>query len=79
MDGNLKDYDRTDRLSSFKIPTLYSCGRFDEASPDTVKTYSDLTPKSEFHVYQNSAHMAHWEDTIEYLTIVREFLIRSEA
>ena len=79
MDGNLKDYDRTDRLSSFKIPTLYSCGRFDEASPDTVKIYSDLTPTSEFHVYENSAHMPHWEDPDEYLATVREFLIRCEA
>ena len=78
MNGNLKDYDRTERLAAVKLPCLYSCGRFDEASPDTVKTFSDLTPNSQFHVYENSAHMPHWEDPNEYLSTVREFLVRSE-
>ena len=64
MNGNLKDYDRTERLAAVKLPCLYSCGRFDEAS--------------QFHVYENSAHMPHWEDPNEYLSTVREFLVRSE-
>lgn len=79
MNGNLKDYDRTQRLASVTIPSLYSCGRFDEASPDTVKTYADLTANSQFHVYENSAHMPHWEDTVEYLSTISDFLVRSES
>ena len=38
-----------------------------------------LTPDSEFVVYENSAHMPHWEETDRYFEVVRGFLRRVEA
>ena len=40
--GTLKNYDRTKELSSIKVPTLYTCGDFDSATPKNVK----ILPKS---------------------------------
>ena len=74
MTGTLAGYDRSGDLHRIGVPSLYSCGRFDEAAPDTVEWYSSLTPNSEFVVYENSAHMPHWEDTSRYIRVVRDFL-----
>jgi proline iminopeptidase len=76
--GNLKDYDRSDRLSTITVPTLFSCGRVDEAAPGTTEWYHSLTPGSQFVVYEHSAHMPHWEEPQRYLSVVREFLRRVE-
>ena len=79
MDGNLNGYDRSGDLHRITIPTLYSCGRADEAAPETVEWYASLTPRSEFVVYENSAHMPYWEETERYLGVVRDFLKRADA
>jgi proline iminopeptidase len=76
--GNLKDYDRSGQLPTIKVPTLFSCGRVDEAAPGTTAWYHSLTPGSEFVVYEHSAHMPHWEETARYLEVVRDFLQRVE-
>ncbi len=79
MTGNLKGYDRSGRLGEIKVPTLYSCGRVDEAAPATVEWYHSLTPGSEFVVYENSAHMPYWEEIDRYIGVVRDFLARAEG
>lgn len=72
--GNLKNFDCTSRLKEIASPTLYTCGRFDEATPETTEYYSKLTPHSQFHVFENSAHMPYIEDSEEYLQVVGDFL-----
>lgn len=78
MTGNLAGYDRSPDLHRISVPTLFSCGRVDEATPKTTEWYSSLTPGSEFVVYENSAHMPHWEETERYISVVRDFLRRAE-
>ena len=78
MTGNLRDYDRSGRLGEINVPTLFSCGRVDEAAPRTTEWYHSLTPGSEFVVYENSAHMPMWEETERYVSVVRGFLRRAE-
>lgn len=72
--GNLKSFDCTQQLSSISVPTLYTCGRFDEATPESTKYFSDLTPNASFHVFEQSAHMAYVEETEEYLRVMDDFL-----
>lgn len=72
--GNLKNFDCTSRLNEINVPTLFTCGHFDEATPETTKYFSSLVLNSQFHVYEKSAHMAYVEQTEEYLTIVGNFL-----
>ena len=78
MTGNLRDYDRSGRLHEIKVPTLFSGGRVDEASPVTTKYYHSLVPGSEFVVYEHSAHMPYWEETERYISVVRNFLRKNE-
>ncbi|MDQ6598399.1 proline iminopeptidase-family hydrolase [Bacillus salipaludis] len=72
--GNLKSFDCTSQLSEITCPTLYTCGRYDEATPESTKYFSSLTPQSEFHVYENSAHLPYIEEPEEYLRVVGSFL-----
>jgi len=72
--GNLKKFDCTDQLKELNFPTLFTCGRFDEATPETTEYFSRLTPGSAFHVFENSAHMAYLEEREEYMRVMRDFL-----
>ena len=78
MTGNLSGYDRSGDLHNINIPSLYSCGRVDEAAPATVEWYASLTPGAEFVVYEHSAHMPYWEETERYLDVVGDFLRRAD-
>lgn len=72
--GNLKNFDCTQRLKEIKVPTLYTCGRYDEATPETTEYYHGLTLNSRFHVFENSAHMPYLEEPKAYLRVVADFL-----
>lgn len=74
--GSLKDYDRTDALSRIRTPTLFTCGRHDEATPESTRRYQSRVPGSELVVFENSAHAAMLEEPEAYLAAVRAFLER---
>lgn len=72
--GNLKNFDCTEQLKEITCPTLFSCGRYDEATPETTEYYSSLTPGSTFHVFEKSAHMPYIEESEEFLEVLDDFL-----
>lgn len=72
--GNLKSFDCTSQLKEITCPTLYTCGRYDEATPETTEYYKSLTPNSRMHVFEKSAHMPYLEETEEYLQVIGDFL-----
>ncbi|MED4224667.1 proline iminopeptidase-family hydrolase [Neobacillus cucumis] len=72
--GNLKNFDCTEQLKEITCPTLFSCGRYDEATPETTEYYSNLTPGSTFHVFEKSAHMPYIEESEEFLEVMDDFL-----
>jgi proline iminopeptidase len=74
--GNLSDYDRTGRLGEISVSTLYTCGRYDEATPETTAWYRSLTPGAEMIIFERSAHMPHLEEEEAYLAALRDFLHR---
>ncbi|MFC4620207.1 proline iminopeptidase-family hydrolase [Camelliibacillus cellulosilyticus] len=77
--GNLKTFDATQWLSEIKLPALFTCGRYDEAKPETVERHSRLIPGAKFHVFENSAHKGYLEEPKEYIRIMREFLNSVDA
>jgi proline iminopeptidase len=77
--GTLQDFDVTERLNEIAIPSLFTCGQFDEATPRTTEYYASLVPGSEFHVFKNSSHMPGVEEPQAYADRVREFLNSQEA
>jgi L-proline amide hydrolase len=76
--GNLKDWDRSDRLAEIKQPTLITVGRFDEITPACADTLRKGIPNSQMVVFENSAHSAHLEETDSYLRTVSDFLLEVE-
>lgn len=76
--GNLSGYDRTSYLSQIDIPTLFTCGRYDEATPETTAWYHSLLSGSEIALFEHSSHMPQIEEKEQYLMVVRSFLNRVE-
>lgn len=76
ISGTLKDYDATGFLPQVKVPVLYTVGEFDEANPDIVRHFQELTPGSELVVIPGAAHITTWDNPDAMLSAVRTFLAK---
>lgn len=76
--GNLKDWDRTDKLSKIVAPTLITCGGYDEVPEACSKTLLQGITNSQMYVFKQSSHMAHLEEKESYLELVGRFLEESD-
>jgi L-proline amide hydrolase len=72
--GTLVDWDITDRLHNVAVPTLVVSGKYDEATPATVKAFLDHIPGARWELFEHSSHMPHVEETDRYLQVVGDFL-----
>jgi proline-specific peptidase len=77
--GNLRDWDRTHRLGEIDASTLVTVGRHDEITPACAETIHRGIRGSEVRVFEESAHVAHLEETEVYLQTVADFLALAEA
>ncbi|MGH2751376.1 MAG: alpha/beta hydrolase [Actinomycetota bacterium] len=77
--GVIKDWNIEHRLGEINVPTLLTSGRHDEATPELVQVVHDGIPGSEWVVFEDSAHIAHAEESKSYLEVVDDFLTRGEA
>ncbi len=71
--GNLKDWDRIDRLGEITAPTPITVGRYDEIPPTCAETMHRRIPNSQMRVFDQSSHTAHLEETDKYLQAVADF------
>jgi proline-specific peptidase len=76
LTGTLMDFDCTERLGEIAAPTLFTCGRFDEATPETTAFYQSRLPGSEMVIFEDASHEHHLEKPAEFLVKVRGFLRR---
>ena len=76
--GSLKDLELVDRLPEISVPALFTCGRYDESTPETTALYHRSLPGSEMVVLEDASHEHHLEKPDEYLAVVRDFLKRQE-
>jgi len=76
--GTLRDYDRTDELSTLDLPVLFTAGRYDEAIPTTVEFFQSRVPGAELAILENSAHITMHDEPEENVRVIREFLRRVE-
>ena len=79
MTGSLKNTELVNRLKEIKVPVLFTCGRYDEATPKTTAIYQQALPGSEMVVIEDASHEHHLEKPQEYLELVRNFLRRIEG
>jgi proline iminopeptidase len=77
--GNLMGWDRTDRLGEIRVPTLITCGRYDEVVPACSETMRRGIPGADLVIFEESAHMPHFEEPERYFAVLRGFLRRVEA
>lgn len=77
--GNLKDWDRVNRLGEITCPTLIICGQHDLLPPVCSETIHNGVAGSELHVFPDSSHSAHLEETQRFLEVVRDFLARNDS
>lgn len=72
-DGSLYTWDRTNDLHKISIPTLVTCGEFDELTPEQAQICADLIPNAELKVFEGASHCHHVESEDEYMKTLSEF------
>ncbi|MCY0859218.1 MAG: proline iminopeptidase-family hydrolase [Sulfolobaceae archaeon] len=72
--GTIKDYDITDKISKIQVPTLITVGRYDEVTPNVAELIHKNIKGSKLVIFEDSSHMAMWEEREKYLSVVREFI-----
>jgi len=77
--GILRDYNRERELAQLDLPVLFTTGRYDEATPETVEHFHSLVPNSEIKIFENSAHMTMLDEPKAYIDAVRDFLNRVDS
>ncbi len=74
----LKPYERAEDLGGISVPTLFTCGRYDEASPESVHYYQIMLPGSRLEIFEEASHTHHLEQMIAYNQVVKDFLCSVE-
>jgi proline iminopeptidase len=72
--GTLAYWDISDRLGEISVPCLVTGGKFDEVTPTVTQDLNNLLPDSKIFIFQDSAHVAFWEERAQYIDVVRRFL-----
>jgi proline-specific peptidase len=77
--GTLRDWSVLERLGEIQVPTLVTCGRHDECTPEMSTETARAIPGAELAVFEESAHFAQAEEPEHYRQVVGRFLERVEA
>ncbi len=72
--GGIRYWNVTNQLHEIRLPTLVTCGRYDEVSPKVARSIHNGIKGSKLLVFQNSSHLAMWEEREEYIAALRKFL-----
>ena len=72
--GTLQNYNREADLPTLDLPVLFTTGRYDEATPETVKHFQSLVPGAQLQIFEESAHMTMLDEPDTYARAIRTFL-----
>jgi proline iminopeptidase len=72
--GNLRDWDVTAQLPTIRVPCLITVGRYDEVTPKVAESIHRGIKGSKLMVFEESSHVAMWEERERYIEVVRKFL-----
>jgi proline-specific peptidase len=76
--GTLQEYNREPDLPNLDLPVLFTAGRYDEATPETVRHFQSLVPNAEIRIFENSAHVPMLDEPDAYAGAIRSFLNNAE-
>jgi proline iminopeptidase len=72
--GNLKDWERWDRLHEIKVKTLTVGSTYDEMDPDDMRKMAKLMPNAACAICPNGSHLDLWDDQSVYFQHLLGFL-----
>jgi proline iminopeptidase len=72
--GPLKNVDVTGRLPELRLPMLFICGEYDEATPAATRYYASLAPDAEVVAIEGAAHVANYDQPEAYMEALRSWL-----
>jgi len=72
--GNLKDWERWDRLQEIRTRTLSIGAEHDEMDPDDMRRIASLMPRARVAICPNGSHMCMWDDQANYFNALVPFL-----
>jgi proline iminopeptidase len=72
--GNLKDWERWDRLHEIKTKALTIGARYDEMDPEDMKKMAKLMPNATSFICPNGSHLCMWDDQALYFQNLLPFL-----
>ena len=74
VNGLVREYSLSPRLPDLSAPTLFMCGRFDEATPEAHEYFASLVPEARLRVFEHSAHHPFATEPKESIRVVGDFL-----
>lgn len=74
MTGNLKDWERWDRLHEIKVRTLTMGATHDEMDPDDIRQMARLMPNARAAICAHGSHLAMWDAQADYFDHLLQFL-----
>ncbi len=75
LNADLAKYDMWPVLSTFKMPTLVLCGRYDiNVAPSTAWKIHNAIPGSRWEVFEQSGHLPYFEEPDKFVRVVNDFL-----
>ncbi len=72
--GVIADWDVTDQLPRIRLPTLVTVGKYDEVTPTVARAIQRGIRGSKLVQFNESSHLAFWEQRPLYIEVVRDFL-----
>jgi proline iminopeptidase len=72
--GNLKDWERWDRLHEIKVKSLSIGAHYDEMDPEDMKRIASLMSNGSYAFCPNGSHLCMWDDQRVYFKNLLEFL-----
>ena len=57
-----------------KIPTLVTCGKYDEVSPKVARDIHRHIKGSQLVIFPKSSHLPFWEERERFVSVLKNFL-----
>jgi proline iminopeptidase len=74
LPDRLEGWDITDRLPEIRLPCLITAGKYDLVSPKCAQAIHRGVRGSKLVMFDKGSHLPMWEDRVEFIEIVRDFL-----
>jgi proline iminopeptidase len=72
--GNLKDWERWDRLHEIKVRTLTIGAKYDEMDPEDMKKMATMMPRAKSVICESGSHLCMWDAQAYYFEHLLKFL-----